>query len=434
MKILYVVHGFPPRNVAGTETYTFSLAREIARGHKVGVFYRFADPEKEEYCLEKGTYQGLDYWAINNTFRKNNTFEAYYLNPELEPAFRSCLDNFKPDLVHFTYILGGLTATYISIAKEYHLPVVVTLTDFVLLCCRGQLLNRERRLCKGPESGLNCVPCLWGEPLSFGNKLLPNLFKKIFPSKWIARSLSNENLRKMRSRLDFLHRTIKKADVVIAPTQFLGDTYQKWGVPKERLIYSGFGINSSFFTHFPAEPSDIIRFGFIGQLLPHKGLHVLIEATKALKNCQFKLLIYGDNSSAEANTYLESLLSHSDPEKVEFRGTFPLERICQVYEEIDVLVVPSLWHDNSPLVILYARNTRTPLIVSDLGGMAEFVEPRKTGLTFPAGKSKKLASCLRYFLDHPEAIKRMGEKMKPVKTITENAWEVERIYRRLVTF
>ena len=119
IRILYVVHGFPPRNVAGTETYTFSLAREIARQHEVRIFYRFADPEKEEYFVEKGNHQGLDYWAINNTFRENNTFEAYYLNPELEPAFRTCLKDFKPDLVHFTYLLGGLTARYIHIVKKY---------------------------------------------------------------------------------------------------------------------------------------------------------------------------------------------------------------------------------------------------------------------------------------------------------------------------
>ena len=150
-KILFVVHGFPPRNVAGTETYTFSLARQIARDYQGRVFYRFADPEKKEYALEKGTYEGLDYWAINNTYREHNSFEAFYLNPALEPSFRACLADFKPDLVHFTYLLGGLTARYVSIAKEYDLPVLVTLTDFILLCGWGQLLDRNGKICRGPD-------------------------------------------------------------------------------------------------------------------------------------------------------------------------------------------------------------------------------------------------------------------------------------------
>ncbi|MBW2209279.1 MAG: glycosyltransferase family 4 protein [Deltaproteobacteria bacterium] len=408
-KILYVVHGFPPRNVAGTETYTFSLAREIARDNQVRVFYRFTDPGKEEYAVEKGTYQGLNYWAINNTYRADNSFEAYYLNPELEPPFRACLDDFKPDLVHFTYLLGGLTAGYVHLAKEYDLPILVTLTDFILLCCWGQLLDRKGEICKGPGGGLHCVPCLWGESLVLGKKPLPALLKKVFPAGWIAKMTTSENLKKIRTRLEFLLSTIKKADAIIAPSQFLGDTYQQWGVPKEGLV----------------------RFGFIGQLAPHKGLHVLIDALTFVSNYRFKLFIYGDKSNPEAAAYLDGLLSRSDSEKVEFRGTFPMEDISEVYGGIDVLVVPSLWHENSPLVILYGRYTRTPLVVSDLGGMSEFVEHQKTGLVFPAGEPRKLAACLQFFLDDSGAVKKMAEHIRPAKTIKEHGREIVRIYSQL---
>jgi len=432
MKILYVVHGFPPRNVAGTETYTYSLAKEIAQNHEVRIFYRFADPKNEEYLIEKGTYEGLDYWAINNTYRKNNTFEAYYIHPVLEPPFRACLEDFRPDLVHFTYLLGGLTARYLHIAKEYNIPVVVTLTDFVLLCCRGQLLDRENRLCEGPRGGLNCVDCLWGESLSFLKKPFPNLLSKILPAEWTAKRINHENLERIRRRLTYLLDTVNKADAIIAPTRFLGETYRKWGVAEEKLIHVGFGINTSFFKGYKPEPSDILRFGFIGQLLPHKGLHVLIDAVKKLNNYRFKVIIYGDNSYKEAAEYLENLLSQSDPEIVEFRGTFPVENISRVYAEIDVLVVPSLWHENSPLVILYGRHTGTPLTVTDLGGMAEFVDHRKTGMVFPAGNSEKLASCLRFFLDHPELTKKMKKNIKPIKTIAENVREISVIYQRLL--
>ena len=430
-KILYVVHGFPPRNVAGTETYTFSLAREIARDHAVRIFYRFADPEKEEYAVEKGTYKGLGYWAVNNTYRADNSFGAYYLNPELEPPFRACLDDFKPDLVHFTYLLGGLTARYVHLAQKNDIPILVTLTDFILLCCWGQLLDRKGEICKGPDGGLHCVPCLWGESLTLGNKPLPGFLKKVFPSGWLAKIITSENLKKIRIRLEFLLSAIKKADAIIAPTQFLGDTYQQWGVPKEKLIYLGFGVNSDFFTHYRPKPADLVRFGFIGQLAPHKGLHVLIDALTFVSNYRFKLFIYGDKSDPEAAAYLDDLLSRSDSEKVEFRGTFPMEDISEVYGGIDVLVVPSLWHENSPLVILYGRYTRTPLIVSDLGGMSEFVEHQKTGLVFPVGEPRKLAACLQFFLDDPGAVIKMAEHIRPAKTIKEHGREIARIYSQL---
>ena len=108
-----------------------------------------------------------------------------------------------------------------------------------------------------------------------------------------------------------------------------------------------------------------------------------------------------------------------------------MEDISEVYGGIDVLVVPSLWHENSPLVILYGRYTRTPLIVSDLGGMSEFVEHQKTGLLFPVGEPRKLAACLQFFLDDSGAVKEMAKNISPAKTIKEHGKEIARIYSQL---
>ena len=431
MKILYVVHGFPPRNTAGTETYTYSLAQGVSREHDVGVFYRFADREKPEYLMERGTYEGIDYWAINNTYGQRSDFEAYYRHPELDPAFRSCLDEFHPDLVHFAYVLGGLTADYVHHVKARHVPIVITLTDFVQICCRGQLLDREGRVCAGPKGGFNCIPCLWNKPSPLEQKGWVRLAQRIFPADMIARWVNHEQLHEMRARLSYLRDTVNMADLVIAPTEFLGETYRAWGIDTEKLMFSEFGINPDFFADYRLEPSDIARFGFIGQLLPHKGLHVFTKALTLLTSDQYKGVIYGDSSSEDARNYLNEALDQCDGERVEYRGTFPAEDIAKIYAEIDVLVVPSLWHENSPLVVLYALHTRTPLIVSDMGGMNGLVEHGHTGFVFPAGDAERLAFYMQYFIDHPEAIQSMKEKPKPVKTIEENVRELVALYREL---
>ena len=432
MKILYVVHGFPPRNTAGTETYTYSLAQGVCREHDVCVFYRFADPEKPEYLVERGTYEGIDYWAINNTYRRRSDFSAYYRHAELDPPFQECLDEFHPDLVHFTYVLGGLTADYVHHAKAQKIPVVVTLTDFVLLCCRGQLLDREKRVCSGPEGGFNCIPCLWSEPSPLAEKSLLQLARRMLPADVLARWVNHARLHEMRMRLSYLRDTVNAADLIIAPTRFLGETYQAWGVNKKKLKFSGFGINTDFFVDYRPEPFEVVRFGFIGQLLPHKGLHVLIKALALLTSDQYKVVIHGDSSSDATQEYLTSLLDRCSPERVEYCGTFPAEDIGRIYAGIDVLVVPSLWHENSPLVVLYALHTGTPLIVSDMGGMNALVEHGQTGFVFPAGDAKKLAEHMQYFLDRPEEIRRMSQRAKPVKSIEENVRELMEIYDDLV--
>lgn len=75
MKIVQVIHGFPPRNVAGSEVYTEALSRELAKEHEVHVFHRTEEPQREEYELQQRTYDGLHVWTINNTFKYCHTFE-----------------------------------------------------------------------------------------------------------------------------------------------------------------------------------------------------------------------------------------------------------------------------------------------------------------------------------------------------------------------
>ena len=220
MKILLVVHGFPPRNMAGTETYTFNLAKELKKENEVRVFYRFANPQIEDYTLEKGSFSQIPYWAINNCYQKDNSFKAYYCQKELEKPFISCLKDFNPDLVHFTYILGGLSANYLHITRNFGSKIVVTLTDFVLLCARGQLLNRKNEICAGPRKGINCVPCLWGEKVDKNPKFIHKILKIGGPS-----SAYRESLAEIKKRLKFLKDALMQADVIIAPTKFLESKY-----------------------------------------------------------------------------------------------------------------------------------------------------------------------------------------------------------------
>ena len=102
-------------------------------------------------------------------------------------------------------------------------------------------------------------------------------------------------------------------------------------------------------------------------------------------------------------------------------------------QEVDVGVGPSLWYENSPNVILEAFAHRTPVIVSDLGGMAELVEEGVDGLRFPVGEAGALARCFQRLLTEPDLLVRLQAGVRPVKSTAGEMDELEALYHQVLS-
>ncbi len=470
MRILLVVHSPPPAEggAGGTEVYTFTLARELGRSEKVLIFTRVAEPDLPEYTLSKRAYQGVEYWAVNNTYRLGNDFELHYHNPSLNKQFKDCLEEFRPEVVHFTYVLGGLSASFIRIARESGAGVVFTLTDYNFICPWGQLLTSKGEICGGPREGLNCLPCFFKEDLSPQLGVIRRWMVNTLPASLAVRLVKHPRLLKVNQRIKFLRQMLREADLIIAPTRSLGSRYLKWGIKKDKVINSSLGIDTQLFSSAAKIPAEKVRFGFIGQPLPHKGLHVLTEAFSRLEKepqitrkepritrnepritqsedregfpasqQDYELRIYGEPSSGEAKEYLRKALEGKNPERVRYLGSFPHQEIARIYAELDVLVIPSLWEENSPLVLLYALHTKTPVIASRVGGITELVAEGEAGRLFGVGQVEELTARLREFIQEPvgaihELPRQKAAREAPaVKSIEENARELKGIYHQL---
>jgi glycosyltransferase involved in cell wall biosynthesis len=174
-------------------------------------------------------------------------------------------------------------------------------------------------------------------------------------------------------------------------------------------------------------PSVPVRFGFIGRLAPMKGPHILVEAfVQAFRVGEAKLLLYG--SLEKDPQFLQRLRALTGGRKdIEFRGTYTHADSGRVFSEIDVLVVPSLWHDY-PLVIGEAFAARTPVIASDFGGMSEFVRDGVDGLLFQRGSVAGLVRQMRRILSDAGLLATLQTGVPSVKSMTEAAGEMERIY------
>ena len=432
MRILYVVHGLPPRVFTGTESYTYQLASRLAPEHEVGVFHLYKDALLPLYKREKNAQNGFTCFGVNfDVITQATRFRETYRNSHINAAFKNCLEQFRPDLVHFTYFLGGLSVDQIHMAKERGAKVVVTLTDFLPLCLRGQLLDYRGELCSGPESGYKCSACVWmvkrirkGRAEDVRLKLL-----KFAPAANVAKRLI---ARAISGRQRDVAAAIRAADRVITPTKALARQYRRWVPCMKKSTLLGFGIDPALFRRFNRTRGEKIRFGFIGQMLPHKGLHVLVDAAKRLPPEKCAFVVFGGTHLPGSTEYVADFEDDLKRENIFWRGTFPFEKIADAFAQFDVLVVPSLWYENSPLVVLYAKRSQTPMIVSDFGGLTEFVREGVSGLVVPPGDAGALAGAMQRFIDDPDLCEHMSEGTTAPMSIDEHARTMLDIYRELL--
>ncbi len=455
MRILQVVHQFLPHHAAGTEIYTYKLSKELLRrGHQVHVFHRdFGHPERG-FLEEDGELDGL---VVRRVFHNASPWLGNaFVNPRIEQSFRKYASEISADVIHFQH-LDNLSPTLPLMAKGMGKPAVMTLADFWLMCPAMRLYDVERECaCEGPGGGLRCATCatlfasLPGvtlppreEEFKPAVARVPWSVKRLVP-RWakdavkrvlragghpVAEMRAASYMALISAGLAGRLQSMAALDLIIAPSKFIRNLHIAYGVPGEKIIHSDYGFDLGGLTEARKTASGSVRFGYTGTLHAHKGAHVLIDAFRqaGLSSAVLKIFGWGDPG------YVESLKRRARGANIEFMGKYKPADVAKVFSEIDVLVVPSLWYENSPLVIHEAFASRTPALVSGIGGMAELVADGKGGMTFEVGSVEDLAAKMRKLAEDSSLRTALAENAPRVKTIEENAQELEEIYGRLIS-
>jgi glycosyltransferase involved in cell wall biosynthesis len=226
-------------------------------------------------------------------------------------------------------------------------------------------------------------------------------------------------------------RAALRADQLLAPSQFLIDQYVAAGYPRSRFTYIENGIPTEAIRQVPRRSADgRLRVTYLGSLAWQKGVHVLIKAFNGLPTGIARLRIWGDPTVfADYGDYLDRLLFHPD---ARLMGRIPNERVGEVLADSDVVVVPSLWYENSPLVIQEARAAGVPVVASGHGALAEKVRHEVDGLLFAPGDMLDLRQTLWRLVEEPELLARLRQGVPPPVSVAEHAAHLEAIYGRLV--
>jgi glycosyltransferase involved in cell wall biosynthesis len=440
MKILIAVHHFPPTFKGGAEWRAHRTAKWLQdRGHVVRVICveSINDPATADLRWVDETFDSL---AVRRLFlnlpNATDLGKWEYDNPWIGAHLAQYLAEEKPDIFH---LISGylMTAAAIRAAKSLEIPVVLTLTDFWFLCLRHTLQRTSGQVC--PKATLlDCTRCFLEKKRRFRlpAQWMPTLTSAAW--RWMqASSAVKRYMTKIEERAAALQTAIGEVDIAICPSNFLKQTYVDRGFLASDMRFMRQGLS-----HIPERQpkktfSPWLRLGYIGQIAPHKGVHTLIEAFLKLAASSSEglslgsragqLKLYGDTTQFP-DYYRELQKKAAHNKQIQFLGTFDNSRIGEIYEGLDVLVVPSTWYENSPNVILEAFSHQTPVIASDLGGMAELIDHDVNGLLFEAGNVDSLVATLQRLLAQSSYLSKLQKGIPTVKTVSLEMQELLDIY------
>ena len=445
IKIVYVVHEFPPDPVWGTSIGCFQLAKEmLARGHKVCVLA----PQLWEsegfpsigFFDEKVDGLSVRRLVFNPLLAANPVLYEYY-NPVLCIYAKDFLREISPDVVHIYHLLR-LSSSMIDAAKELGIPVVLTLSDFWFFCPTYHRLKPDGSLCTENFSWKECISCL-----REGNSLYDRI-REAFDEKkmefYIQKELVGDRFKLARmnnseissllvaaaGRLSFLKRQLEKVDRIACFSSFLSKVFLEKGYFRNGFRVVTPGTICPVKSGLRKGQNSNITFGYFGGGRKTKGAHILIEAFRGIESDKAKLNLYGDFQDTE---YVKELyrMANGD-ERITFMGSFERTELTKVLAGIDILVMPSICYEVYGLAILEACVNKVPVIATDIGGMPEIVHNNVNGLLFKRGDVLDLKQKMERVINEPGLIQKFRENMPDIKSVSEECDEYLDIYKELL--
>lgn len=406
MKILYVVHDFFPRFYGGTERYVFNISKQMQRmGHFVTVLTYGIEDSIESYTSVVGDiniksyfYDGVPVISIRHGVIPADI--GYIIENELvERAIEGIIKDKSFDIIHIAHPMR-MSSCY-KVGKKLGIPIVLTLTDFWLLCPRGRFYKPDYSLCNSPENGHKCI----------------------------SECAVNVNV---VERYKEAKRLFDEMDALISPSRFLIEIFKSNGWDR-KIVHINHGVDYKNIKHLPSNSKkpDKVVFAYTGVVTRFKGVDLLINSFMEVTSDNIILKLYGNILwDIEINNIINSAVKKD--ERIIMKGKYEHSELPFVMNDSDIVVVPSTTLESYGLVVIESMAYGVPVIASDIVGSAyEFITDGKNGLIFQVSKPETLKNIIQMISDNPKIINELKANIIPPPRIEEEAFQVESIYKNL---
>lgn len=416
-KILYVCNNHPRTSPGGAEIYSYELYHAV-RDH---------DRFDAVFLAKMGPPMSIDPGHDNTRFALAGSDPNDYLfYTELDEFdrvtwtshrkrlyvedWRAFLETVKPDLVHFQHVAFlGFDMIRETRRTLPDAPIIYMLHEFMPICHHnGQMVRRDTgELCyaASPRACGQCYP-------------------NVSPETFLLRE------RFIKANFEFV-------DLFLTPSAHARQRYIEWGIPPERIRQVNHGRNPVPALPDPPDAGRRRRIGYIGQITRHKGVDVLLEAVKSLRqrDVRVQLMLHGANLERTAPKFQNEIaeLLEATSDSVRFPGRYEQSELPALMSAIDWLVVPSIWWETGPLTIFEALMHHRPAICSDIGSMVERIQDGVNGLHFRVADPHSLADTIERAIDSPDLWDRLRGNIVEQTTMEEHAETITACYDELLS-
>lgn len=410
MTLVMVSHMDPRLSKGGAEIAALQLYDQLLSSSEIDGWFLSAAPnklERRDGVVFAQPFDKRSYVYANGQF-------DHFLHANMDAPFfahaRKLFAEMEPDIVHFHHYTN-FGVELLGIVKEMapNAKIVLTLHEFLAICHHyGQMVKPDSLALCERSGSRECAAC--------------------FPDQ----SPQNFFLRKA-----YIMRHFRHVDHFIAPSEFLAERYIEWGLDRNKMsVIENGSPHVAPRVAAMSGPSNNrpLRVGFFGQISRLKGMNVMLDAARILAESRAPVQfdIHGDHGSQPLEFQVEFLERlKAKPENVQYFGPYGNKCVGRLMGTVDAVIVPSIWWENSPLVIQEALAHGCPVICSDIGGMKEKVRPGLDGFHFQAGSAFALAELLAQLADDRTQLNLVRTVMRRPPTIAETASITERLYRAL---
>jgi glycosyltransferase involved in cell wall biosynthesis len=434
VKVVHVPYTFAPDPVGGTEIYVEALCHEL-RAQQIEPLIVAPSSKGEEEVYE---HNGLSVYRFRSASKTKSMLHELYGDgdPESAAAFAKILDQEQPDAVHMHAFTRAISVLLVRAAKQRGLPVFFTYHTPTVSCQRGDLRFRNKEVCDGRLDVQRCTSC-YAESLGVPRWASSFLSHVPFP---LARVIGKANLggiwlalqllELVRRRQAAFQQLMRDVDGVIAVSDWVRTLLLRNGVPGRKIIFSRHGLS-----HLQdgreqrIDPkSTPLRVCFLGRIDGRKGSATLVDAMKLIPEVNLEVHLYGiGQSNANEDVWNSLKASHSDA-RISFFQAVPHEMVVPMLRNYHVLAVPSQYVETGPLVVLESLAAGTPVIGSNLGGIAEWIQHEKNGVLVDCNDIQGWADALRRCAQDRGFLERLRQGIKVRRTMHDVAKDMSQLY------